>query len=64
MGPAKWLGAVQEALLDLDTDGEDHAIDDARYACLSRPFLQRVIKYEDKNPYLVSNAFRLAELRD
>ena len=26
---------------DLDTDGEDHAIDDIRYACLSRPFLQR-----------------------
>jgi hypothetical protein len=49
---------------DLDTDGEDHAIDDARYACLSRPFIQRVIKYEDKNPYLVSNAFKLKELRD
>ena len=23
---------------DLDTDGEDHAIDDTRYACLSRPY--------------------------
>lgn len=27
---------------DLDTDGEDHAADEARYACMSRPFLNRV----------------------
>ena len=26
---------------DMDTDGEDHAVDDLRYACLSRPFLRR-----------------------
>lgn len=49
---------------DLDTDGEDHAVDDARYACLSRPFLQRVVKLESRNPYLISNAFKLGELRD
>lgn len=24
---------------DLDTEGEDHALDDARYACMSRPFV-------------------------
>jgi hypothetical protein len=26
---------------DLDTNGEDHAADEARYACMSRPFLNR-----------------------
>lgn len=26
---------------DLDTDGEDHAADELRYACMSRPWLQR-----------------------
>lgn len=25
---------------DLDTDGEDHAADDARYACMSRPYVR------------------------
>lgn len=25
---------------DLDTDGEDHAADDTRYACMSRPFIR------------------------
>lgn len=25
---------------DLDTDGEDHAADDCRYACMSRPYIQ------------------------
>jgi hypothetical protein len=48
---------------DLDTDGEDHAVDDVRYACLSRPFVQRVDHREDRNPYLIANAFKLHELR-
>jgi hypothetical protein len=48
---------------DLDTDGEDHAVDDIRYACLSRPFTQREVKREDRNPFLVANAFKLHELR-
>jgi hypothetical protein len=26
---------------DLDTDGEDHAADDWRYACMSRPFTRK-----------------------
>lgn len=30
---------------DLDTDGEDHAADDWRYACMSRPWVRKV---EDK----------------
>jgi hypothetical protein len=49
---------------DLDTDGEDHAVDDIRYACLSRPFTARSTVIRDRNPYLVANAFKLHELRD
>lgn len=48
---------------DVDTDGEDHAPDETRYACLSRPFLQRQQSREDKNPYLIANAFKLHQLR-
>jgi hypothetical protein len=48
---------------DLDSDGEDHAVDDLRYACLSRPFRSVVVSHEDRNPLLVANAFKLHELR-
>jgi Terminase large subunit, T4likevirus-type, N-terminal len=48
---------------DLDTDGEDHAVDDIRYACLSRPYRQNPQKVIDRNPYLIANAFKLHELR-
>lgn len=48
---------------DLDTDGEDHAVDDARYACLSRPFLARHERREDRNPFLIANAFKHHDLR-
>ncbi|MER8619178.1 terminase family protein [Mesorhizobium sp. M1409] len=48
---------------DVDTDGEDHAVDDLRYACLSRPYIQRMGREEDRNPYLIANAFKLHELR-
>jgi len=47
---------------DLDTEGEDHAVDDIRYACMSRPFGNRVEDDEDRNPLLVRNALRLDEL--
>jgi hypothetical protein len=47
---------------DLDTEGEDHAVDDIRYACMSRPFGSRIDHLEDMNPLLVSNAFKLDEL--
>ena len=49
---------------DLDTDGEDHAVDEVRYACLSRPFRARREPSRDRNPWLVANAFKLHELRD
>jgi hypothetical protein len=48
---------------DLDSDSDDHAVDDCRYACLSRPHLARDDRLRDRNPYLVANAFRLSELR-
>jgi hypothetical protein len=47
---------------DLDTDGEDHAADELRYSCLSRPFGARTTKLDDRNPYLIANAFKLKEL--
>jgi hypothetical protein len=34
---------------DLDSDMEDHAADDWRYACMSRPML-RTVKKRDKAP--------------
>ena len=49
---------------DLDTEGEDHAVDDIRYACMSRPFGARVEADEDLNPLMVKNAFKLSELSD
>ena len=45
-------------------DGEDHALDDIRYACMSRPYRASITTREDRNPYLVANAFKLNELRD
>jgi hypothetical protein len=47
---------------DLDTDGEDHAVDETRYACMSRPFLARNETRGDRNPFLVANAFHLNDL--
>lgn len=44
---------------DLDTDGEDHAVDELRYACMSRPYVANIVQAEDRNPLLVRNAFRL-----
>jgi hypothetical protein len=48
---------------DLDTDGEDHAVDEVRYACLSRPYRASIHTRQDRNPYLIANAFKLNELR-
>jgi hypothetical protein len=49
---------------DMDTEGEDHAVDELRYACMSRPFSARIDQAASKNPFLVANAFRLHELED
>jgi len=48
---------------DLDSDLEDHCADELRYSCMSRPFRAKVINRADRNPLLVSNAFKLNELR-
>ena len=37
-------------LEDLDTEGEDHAVDDIRYACMSRPFGARVERGRGPQP--------------
>jgi hypothetical protein len=48
---------------DLDTEAEDHAVDETRYACMSRPFRQSSTPdQEDRNPFLVRNAFKLGDL--
>jgi len=48
---------------DLDTEAEDHAVDETRYACMSRPFRQAAQPVEhDSNPFLVANAFKLRDL--
>jgi hypothetical protein len=47
---------------DLDTEAEDHAMDECRYACMSRPFTASFTTVEDRNPLLVANAFKLNEL--
>jgi hypothetical protein len=48
---------------DLDTDSDDHAVDSFRYAMMSRPYRQRDVLMEDKNPFLVANAFKLKGLK-
>jgi hypothetical protein len=48
---------------DLDSDAEDHAVDELRYSCLSRPFATRVERREDKNPWLIRNIFKLDQLK-
>src|SRR5262245_21482963 len=46
---------------DLDTEMEDHAADELRYACMSRPYRARLVKPEDRNPLLIANVFKLNE---
>ena len=35
---------------DVDTDGEDHAADETRYACMSRPFIKKAKDKKEINP--------------
>lgn len=46
---------------DLDTEAEDHAVDELRYSCLSRPFYTRKERIENRNPYLIKNVFKLKD---
>lgn len=43
-------------LEDMDSDLEDHAVDELRYALMSRPYLARIEPPPEKNPLLVQNA--------
>lgn len=43
---------------DVDSDGEDHAPDEIRYACMSRPY------HRDNNPHVVKNVFKLRNNAD
>jgi hypothetical protein len=45
---------------DVDTEGEDHAPDEARYACMSRPLTREAPKVE---PVLPPGVFRISELK-
>lgn len=39
---------------DLDTDGEDHAADEWRYACMSRPWVRKVRTATVSNPVFIA----------
>lgn len=39
---------------DLDTDGEDHAADEVRYACMSRPWIPKEVKPASDPMYVMS----------
>jgi len=56
---------------DLDTESEDHVADEARYACMSRPYIREVKKKEpvrelsfeaDEKTGLVKSNLSIAEL--
>jgi terminase large subunit-like protein len=46
---------------DLDSDGEDHAADEWRYACMSRPWV--AAPPDDGRPKLAAGQFRISDLR-
>lgn len=51
---------------DVDTDGEDHAGDDARYACMSRPWTrvaEKALPIRGADEMTMSEAWRLANPR-
>lgn len=48
---------------DVDSDGEDHAPDEARYACMSRPYTRKAVTpgvIRGTNAMTMGEAFRLA----
>ena len=44
----------QDNLEDLDTDGEDHAGDEWRYACMSRPWIPKEIKQPGEPTFAIT----------
>jgi hypothetical protein len=50
---------------DLDTAGEDHVADEARYACMSRPHIaQKIVKPKSDGIEMMANAFGQVTLRE
>lgn len=47
---------------DVDTDAEDHAYDETRYACMSRPMLRRVAAPQGSGLPKLPNEFTMNEL--
>lgn len=49
---------------DLDTDGEDHAADETRYACMSRPWIPRTVAAQASRLPKLPGQHTIAELVD
>lgn len=47
---------------DVDTDGEDHAGDETRYACMSRPYLRKV-PAQEIDPETALNRYNVESMR-
>lgn len=45
---------------DVDTEGEDHAPDECRYACMSRPYVRAVQASQAKVDFFISDGDRIA----
>lgn len=43
---------------DMDSDGEDHAADETRYACMSRPLVRAKPTIVNNNPLAIANLIR------
>jgi hypothetical protein len=41
---------------DVDSDGEDHAADEIRYACMSRPYVRRIVAPQPRKDELIYEA--------
>ena len=50
---------------DLDTEAEDHAADDWRYACMSRPWARKAAVAPEplRGPVTISEMIRMAEAK-
>jgi hypothetical protein len=49
---------------DLDTNGEDHALDDARYACMSRPYIRSdpvIVPIRGASEMTMAEAWKMAK---
>jgi len=47
-----------DKLEDLDTDQEDHAADEWRYACMSRPYARKIVPFQTTEQQLKNNSIQ------